>query len=71
LAPGGILVTCSCSYHLSGPKFEEILRQAATELPFRTFLSERIGAGPDHPVWIHLPESEYLKVCVLRRPKTW
>lgn len=71
LAPGGILVTCSCSHHLTGPKFEEVLRQAATELPFRVYLDERIGAGSDHPVWVHLPESEYLKVCVLRRPEKW
>ena len=67
LAPGGHLVTCSCSHHVSGPMFEDLLRQAAAELPFRMFLRERLGAGDDHPVWLSLPESEYLKVRVLQR----
>ena len=47
--------------------FEEVLRQASFDLPFRVFLEERLGAGNDHPAWIRLPESEYLKVRVLRR----
>ncbi len=67
LAPGGSLITCSCSHHLLPPMFEEILRQSAAGLPFRTILRQRIMAGPDHPVWISLPESEYLKVLVLER----
>ena len=67
LAPGGVLLTCSCSHHLSRSMFEDVLRQAAADLPFRVFLRERLTAGSDHPVWISLPESEYLKVCVLER----
>ena len=67
LAPGGSLITSSCSHHLMPPMFEEILRQSAAGLPFRTVLRQRIMAGPDHPVWISLPESEYLKVLVLER----
>lgn len=68
LAPGGYLFTCSCSHHVDLPAFERILRQAAAELPFPILLRERLGAGADHPVWINLPESEYLKVCLLERP---
>ncbi len=67
LSPGGTLVTCSCSHHLTPPMFEDILRQAAAGLPFRTVLRQRIMAGPDHPVWVSLPESEYLKVLMLER----
>jgi 23S rRNA (cytosine1962-C5)-methyltransferase len=67
LAPGGLVVTCSCSHHVQWPKFEDVVRQAAAELPFRTLLRRRLGAGDDHPVWLALPESEYLKVLVLER----
>ncbi len=67
LGPGGLLVTCSCSHHMSPVRFEETLRHAAAELPFRTLLRARIGAGEDHPVWLALPESEYLKVLVAER----
>ncbi len=67
LDPGGRLVTASCSYHLRPEMFEDVLRQASFDLPFRVFLEERLGAGSDHPVWLRLPESEYLKVRVLRR----
>jgi 23S rRNA (cytosine1962-C5)-methyltransferase len=68
LAPGGYLLTCSCSHHVDAPTFERVLRQAAAELPFPVILCERLGAGEDHPVWINLPESEYLKVYMLQRP---
>jgi 23S rRNA (cytosine1962-C5)-methyltransferase len=67
LAEGGVLITCSCSHHVSLEHFETLLRQAAAELPFRVALRERISAGPDHPAWIALPESEYLKVLYLQR----
>lgn len=67
LAPGGRLVTCTCSHHVTREKFEDTLRQAAAELPFRLVIRARIGAGSDHPVWLSLPESEYLKVVVLDR----
>ncbi|MEC7584654.1 MAG: class I SAM-dependent rRNA methyltransferase [Planctomycetota bacterium] len=67
LAPHGVLVTCSCSFHVSLPRFEDVLRQAAAGLPFACALTERLGAGPDHPAILSLPESEYLKVVVLQR----
>ncbi|MFO0312579.1 MAG: class I SAM-dependent rRNA methyltransferase [Planctomycetota bacterium] len=67
LAPNGFLVTCTCSHHVDGPRFEELLRQAAAGLPFRLALRQRLGAGPDHPVLLPHPEGEYLKVVLLQR----
>jgi len=67
LAPGGRLVTCSCSHHLKPEQFEDTIRQAALDLPFRVFVEERLGSGPDHPALLRLPETEYLKVRILRR----
>lgn len=67
LAPHGFLVTCTCSHHMTLPRFEELVRQAAAGLPFRVMLRQRLGAGPDHPVTITHPESEYLKVLLLQR----
>lgn len=67
LAPHGLLVTCTCSHHVDGPRFEKLVRQAAAGLPFRVVLRQRLGAGPDHPVLLTHPESEYLKVLLLQR----
>ena len=67
LAPGGSLLTCTCSHHMTLPRFEEIVRQATAGLPFRVVLRRRLGAGPDHPVLVNHPESEYLKVLHLHR----
>jgi 23S rRNA (cytosine1962-C5)-methyltransferase len=67
LAPNGFLVTCTCSHHVDGPRFEEVVRQAAAGLPFRVVLRQRLGAGDDHPIPIVHPESEYLKVLLLQR----
>ncbi|NCF56615.1 MAG: methyltransferase domain-containing protein [Planctomycetia bacterium] len=67
LAPGGRLITCSCSHHLKPDMFEDTLRQSALDLPFRVIVEDRLGAGADHPVLLRFPESEYLKVRVLRR----
>ena len=67
LQPHGYLVTCSCSHHVTLPLFEDLLRQSAAGLPFKLALRHRLGAGPDHPAWLSLPEAEYLKVLVLQR----
>ena len=55
LAPGGLFVTCSCSHHVSGPEFEDVLRQSSSGLPFRVLMKQRIMAGEDHPAWVGLP----------------
>lgn len=67
LRPGGVLVTCSCSHHVGPAAFEQIVRQAAAGLPFHVTLTARIMADADHPVWLALPQTEYLKVLLLAR----
>lgn len=67
LAPGGLLLTCSCSHHVTPPMFEDLVRQAAAGLRANLVLRERLMAGHDHPAALRLPESEYLKSCLLER----
>ena len=65
LRPGGILITCSCSYHLSETLMEETLTAASVDA-HRTFrVLERRQQAPDHPVRLGFPESLYLKCQVL------
>jgi len=66
LEPGGILVTCSCSHHVSEPLFEEILREAAAVAAVDLQILERRGAGPDHPTDVYCPEGRYLKCFIAR-----
>jgi len=65
LQPGGVLVTCSCSYNLSEPEFLEIVREAAADAHRQARLIERRGAARDHPALLSLPESLYLKCLIL------
>jgi 23S rRNA (cytosine1962-C5)-methyltransferase len=61
LKPGGVLVTCSCSYNLSPEQFLDVLRQACRESRRQARLIQCRGAARDHPVLLSLPESSYLK----------
>jgi 23S rRNA (cytosine1962-C5)-methyltransferase len=63
--PGGLLVTCSCSHHVSWSDLESAVASAAVDASRRVRLLERCGAAPDHPVVLNLPETEYLKCLVL------
>jgi len=65
LRPGGLLVTCSCSHHVSWADLEAAVTAAAVDAPRRVRLLERRGAALDHPVVLNLPETEYLKCLVL------
>jgi 23S rRNA (cytosine1962-C5)-methyltransferase len=65
LRPGGLLVTCSCSHHVSWAELEAAVASAAADTGRRVRLLERRGAAPDHPVVLNLPETEYLKCLVL------
>jgi 23S rRNA (cytosine1962-C5)-methyltransferase len=65
LGPGGLLVTCSCSHHVSWADLESAVAAAAADASRRVRLLERRGAAPDHPVILNLPETEYLKCLVL------
>ena len=66
LRPGGTLVTCSCSHHVSLAEFEAVVTSAAADAGRRVRLLERRGAAPDHPVILTIPETEYLKCLILR-----
>ena len=65
LRPGGVLVTCSCSHHVSWADLEAAIAAAAADAQRRVRLLERRGAAPDHPIILNLPETEYLKCLVL------
>lgn len=65
LRTGGLLVTCSCSHHVSWADLEGSVASAAADAHRRVRLCERRGAAPDHPVILNLPETEYLKCLVL------
>jgi 23S rRNA (cytosine1962-C5)-methyltransferase len=66
LRPGGVLVTCSCSHHVSGADFTAVVAAAAGDAGCRVRLLERRGAAEDHPVILTIPETEYLKCLVCR-----
>jgi 23S rRNA (cytosine1962-C5)-methyltransferase len=64
LRPGGTLVTCSCSFHVSEAEFLEMLGSAAADAGRVVRVLEKRGAAQDHPVLLNVPESSYLK-CVI------
>ncbi|AUW92728.1 methyltransferase [Sulfobacillus thermotolerans] len=64
LKPGGILVTSSCSYHMSEAQFIEVVRDAAKDAKRVVKILEIRGQGLDHPMLPGLPESRYLKCLV-------
>jgi 23S rRNA (cytosine1962-C5)-methyltransferase len=65
LRPGGILVTCSCSYHVSPADFLEVVSQAARDMHRNLRLVENRTQAKDHPVLLAVPETAYLKCLVL------
>jgi 23S rRNA (cytosine1962-C5)-methyltransferase len=66
LRPGGTLVTCSCSHHVSWDEFHGVVVAAAGDAQRRVRLLERRGAAPDHPAVLNIPETEYLKCLILQ-----
>ena len=67
LAPGGHLLTFSCSGAVSADLFQKIVAGAAADARADLVIERRLGASPDHPVSIHFPEGEYLKGLLLKR----
>jgi 23S rRNA (cytosine1962-C5)-methyltransferase len=65
LRPGGILVTCSCSYHVSPADFTEVVAQAARDMHRKLRILENRTQAKDHPVLLEVPETAYLKCLVL------
>jgi 23S rRNA (cytosine1962-C5)-methyltransferase len=66
VAPGGVLFTCSCSYHVGRAVFLDRLGDAARDAGRRLQLLAITGAGRDHPELVNVPETGYLKGALLR-----
>ena len=66
LRPGGTLITCSCSHHVSREEFTATVAEAAADAGRRVRLIETRGAAPDHPEVLTLPETAYLKCLIAR-----
>jgi 23S rRNA (cytosine1962-C5)-methyltransferase len=67
LAPGGYLVTCSCSYNVSEDMFGAVLHEASVDSHTPVSIVEKRMQGRDHPVLVGAPETHYLKCFILRR----
>lgn len=67
LEPGGVLLTFSCSGGISADLFHKIVASAGLDAGVDGYISERLGAAPDHPMTIEFPEGEYLKGLVVVR----
>jgi len=61
---GGILVTCSCSYHVDDTSFAEMLTAAALDSRRTLRILEKRGQAKDHPVLPTIPETSYLKATI-------
>ena len=61
LAPGGVLVSCSCSMHLGMADLVEVLRAAARRTRCKLQIVELGHQAPDHPIHPAIPETQYLK----------
>ena len=59
--PGGLLISCSCSYHLESAALVEAIQRGARHLERFVRLLASGGQAPDHPVHPAIPESRYLK----------
>jgi 23S rRNA (cytosine1962-C5)-methyltransferase len=65
LRSGGVLITCSCSYHVTEADFAQMLADAAGDLRRPLRLLERRGQSLDHPVLLGVPETAYLKCFIV------
>lgn len=66
LGPGGILVTCSCSHHVSEAMFLEIIAEASLDAGRKLRVIERRTQSRDHPILLTVPETHYLKCLILQ-----
>jgi 23S rRNA (cytosine1962-C5)-methyltransferase len=65
LRPGGILITCSCSYHVSPADFLNVVTQASQDMHRNLRIVENRSQAKDHPILLTVPETAYLKCIVL------
>jgi 23S rRNA (cytosine1962-C5)-methyltransferase len=66
LKPGGVLVTCTCSYHMSEELFLKLIAEAANDAHRRVQLLEKRTQASDHPILFGVPETHYLKCAIAR-----
>lgn len=66
LSPGGYLITCSCSYHVSEADFLGAIASAAVDAHRAVSIVERRTQARDHPILLTVPETHYLKCLILR-----
>jgi 23S rRNA (cytosine1962-C5)-methyltransferase len=66
LKPGGYLLTCSCSYHITEPLFLQILAEAANDARKNIVVIERRTQARDHPILLTMPETHYLKCLIIK-----
>lgn len=64
LKPGGILVTCSCSFHVAAAAFLEIVDESARDAHKTLRLLENRAQAQDHPMLRNVPETSYLKCAI-------
>jgi 23S rRNA (cytosine1962-C5)-methyltransferase len=62
----GVLITCTCSYHVSEDLFLELIAAAAIDAKRRVQIIEKRMQANDHPVLLGMPETHYLK-CVIAK----
>jgi 23S rRNA (cytosine1962-C5)-methyltransferase len=67
LSPGGLLVTCSCSYHVDEAMLGQVVYEAAQDARAPVSVVEKRMQSRDHPVLLGVPETYYLKCFLLRR----
>jgi 23S rRNA (cytosine1962-C5)-methyltransferase len=67
LAPGGYLITCSCSYNVGEAAFADVIASAAADARVDVTVVEKRMQGRDHPVLMTVPETFYLKCFILRK----
>jgi 23S rRNA (cytosine1962-C5)-methyltransferase len=67
LAPGGFLITCTCSYNVSEADFADVLAAAAVDAHADVTVVEKRTQGRDHPILMTVPETYYLKCFILRK----
>ncbi len=64
LRPGGVLITCTCSYHVSAADFLSVVSQAAQDVHKTLRLLENRSQAKDHPTLVQIPETAYLKCLI-------
>jgi 23S rRNA (cytosine1962-C5)-methyltransferase len=64
LRPGGILVSCCCSYHVGPAQYLDVLRVSAQDAHRNLRIVENRSQAKDHPILLNVPETEYLKCFI-------